>query len=348
MNEPAVTKSTNVRSSGSVPPRASRGSIALRATRAGFRFLGPRAPDVAARWAEHIFLSPRRFARAYWEHELLVSGAESAISYDGGWLPTWSWAGTEARGGKRGHGLGERTLDAPTVLLVHGWEGRGSQLGGFVEPLVECGFRVVAFDAPGHGDSPLRAGSMVDHARAVVAIGRALGPVDAVIGHSIGGAAALLATRFGFEARRFVLLAPPVSPSRFANLFADVLGIAEPVRERMKARIAARYRIPFDAIDARPDAERLSAPLLVLHDPADAVVPIEEGRTLAALAPEGRLVETEGLGHAAILRAPGVIRTVRDFVQGGQAGADRTRSPSFAETLDGELFLRDRRWTRRP
>jgi hypothetical protein len=31
----------------------------------------------------------------------------------------------------------------PTILLAHGWSGRGSQLGAFVEPLVEQGFRLV-------------------------------------------------------------------------------------------------------------------------------------------------------------------------------------------------------------
>ena len=39
-------------------------------------------------------------------------------------------------------------------LLVHGWEGRGAQLGSLVGPLVEAGLSVVAFDAPAHGDSP--------------------------------------------------------------------------------------------------------------------------------------------------------------------------------------------------
>ena len=36
----------------------------------------------------------------------------------------------------------------PTVLLVHGWEGRGSQLSAFAPALVKAGFRVVAVDMP--------------------------------------------------------------------------------------------------------------------------------------------------------------------------------------------------------
>src|SRR5688500_15132227 len=48
----------------------------------------------------------------------------------------------------RGHVWGT----GPAVYLVHGWGGRGSQLGSFVEPLLAGGFRVVMFDAPAHGD----------------------------------------------------------------------------------------------------------------------------------------------------------------------------------------------------
>lgn len=41
----------------------------------------------------------------------------------------------------------------PPILLVHGWAGRGSQMGGFVAPLLAQGFSVLAPDLPGHGES---------------------------------------------------------------------------------------------------------------------------------------------------------------------------------------------------
>jgi pimeloyl-ACP methyl ester carboxylesterase len=300
--------------------------MSLWATRAGFRFLSPHAPSVAARWAEHLFLTPRRHIRPYWEYEQLLSAREDRVPYEGGWLPTWTWGGG---------------AEAPTALLVHGWEGRGSQLGRFVDPLVSRGFRVVTFDAPGHGQSTLPVGSLVEHARALVEVGRAFGKVHAVIGHSVGGAAALLATRFGFEASRFALLAPPFSPSQFASQFATFLGIEDAVKRRMIVRIEERYGIPFAEIDARLDAPRVEAPVLVVHDREDRVVDVADGRALARLAPHGTFVETTGLGHYAVLRAPRVIRTVERFVAEGAPA-----SSSFEATLDGELFLRSTRWTR--
>ncbi len=301
--------------------------LALRAARAGLRVLAPRAPALAALWAERLFLTARRHERPFWETEALASAAASRVTYADGWLPTWTWSPS----------AGATFDDPPTVLLVHGWEGRGSQLATFVPPLLERGLRVVTFDAPGHGDSSLPLASVIEHARALCAVAKTVGPVHAIIGHSVGGAAALLATRLGLEAARFALVAPPTTPVQFASMFAKALQLEPTVQQAMLARLEARYEIPFAEIDARLDVARLQAPLLVVHDREDPVVSFEHGRALVEIAPRGSLLETNGLGHRAILRAPHVVAAVTHFVSEGG-------SPSFAESLDGELFRRDTRW----
>ena len=45
------------------------------------------------------------------------------------------------------------TPENPTILLVHGWEGRALDFSEFIDPLVEAGYHVVAFDGPAHGES---------------------------------------------------------------------------------------------------------------------------------------------------------------------------------------------------
>ena len=137
----------------------------LRAT--GLRLLSPHAPALAARWAEYLFTRASRHPRPEWERSILEAAERTQI----GSTPVWTWRGDR---------------DVPAVILVHGWEGRGSQLGAFVEPLLAAGHRVVAFDAPGHGESTIRHASAVDHAKALAKVARAVGPVHAVIGHSIG------------------------------------------------------------------------------------------------------------------------------------------------------------------
>jgi hypothetical protein len=44
--------------------------------------------------------------------------------------------------------------DGPPVLLAHGWESRRSHWSAIVPILAESGYRVIAMDAPAHGDSP--------------------------------------------------------------------------------------------------------------------------------------------------------------------------------------------------
>ncbi|MDB4938976.1 MAG: hypothetical protein JWP87_5948 [Labilithrix sp.] len=323
----AVSKnSTNVRTISTHPRRPRRRTqlpLAIRAARAGFRVFGPYAPTFASTAAERLFLTARRHDRPLWEAQALVTATRFAIPHDGQSLPAWRW-------GREG---------APTVLLVHGWEGRGSQLATFVEPLVERGLQVVTFDVPGHGDAPSGISSLVEHARAVASVASYLGRLHAVIGHSVGGAAALFATRLGLRAGRFVLVAPPASPKRFAAGFGAMLGLGDELLGRMIARLERRYGLRMEDLDVRADAARFEPPLLVVHDVGDKMVPFDDGESIARAAPAGRLVSTKGLGHHRVLRAQEVLDVVVPFVSEGTPVV-----PSFGETIDGELFFRDRRW----
>src|SRR5262245_14171103 len=118
-------KSTIVRSS--LPPLRQRLLVA------GLGGLSHLAPGVAARLAERLFLTPPRHPAPDRERDLLAVARTGVVRVNGGRVRTW-------------------TLGAgPRILLVHGWGGRGGQLGAFVEPLVARGFSVVWFDGPAHG-----------------------------------------------------------------------------------------------------------------------------------------------------------------------------------------------------
>jgi pimeloyl-ACP methyl ester carboxylesterase len=312
--------STNVR----IQKRAPATPLAVRAARAGFRVIGPYAPALASSYAERLFLSARRHPRPEWEELALADADERfTIPHDGKLLPAWRW-GT--------------ALGGPTVLLVHGWEGRGSQMAAFVEPLVKRGFSGVMFDVPGHGDAPDGMSSVVEHARAVASVGAHLGPIHAVIAHSVGGAASLFATRLGFTAERLALIAPPTSPARFAAGFGAMFGLGAEVLGGMVARLERRYGLTMAELLVTPDAERFDKPVLVVHDADDRVVEHAAGAAIAEAAPQGRLVTTNGLGHSRVLRSAEVIDAVIPFVA---EGAD---ARGLEETIANELFDREQRW----
>jgi pimeloyl-ACP methyl ester carboxylesterase len=52
------------------------------------------------------------------------------------------------------------------------------------------------------------------------------------------------------------------------------------------------------------EAERVDVPTLVLHGEADRIVPVENGRMLAARLPRSELVELRGRGHNVMLEDP--------------------------------------------
>ncbi len=219
----------------------------------------------------------------------------------------------------RGHVWGT----GPVVYLVHGWGGRGSQLAGFVEPLVATGHRVVLFDGPAHGDSdPGPAGPRRTHGvelgRALDAVAARFGPAEAVVAHSLGTIATYLALRFGWlGTRRLVLVAPMVEAGSLFDGFQAALGFGERTRQAFDRAVDRLVGIPVADFDARVQAAYAGPiPTLVVHDVGDRQTAYAEARALVETLADARLVATEGLGHRRVLRDPDVIARVTAFIRG--------------------------------
>jgi pimeloyl-ACP methyl ester carboxylesterase len=283
--ESQARKSTNVRS-------INRENI----MRGSLRALAWLAPDVAAGWAERMFLSPRRHARPASERQWAESARRGEVRYRTQLLPTYSWG------------------SGPAVLLVHGWEGRATQLGAFVPALVEAGYRVVAVDFPGHGEAEEALSSVADFADALRTVVQRLGPFNAVVAHSMGAAATVLShTLLPFEAR-LVLIGAPRGPRRFFDAFMNHLGVSPSLSARVGRRIEQRYGFSFSALDVDDFGPRVALPTLVVHDRGDKEVPFEHANAITRALPAATLVATDGLGHRRILRDASIIDLAVRFI----------------------------------
>lgn len=221
----------------------------------------------------------------------------------------------------RGHVFGT----GPTVYLVHGWGGRGSQLAAFVEPLVTAGHRVVLFDGPAHGDSdPGPAGPGRSHgvelARALDAVFARYGPAEAVVAHSLGTIATYLALRFGWLGTgRLVLLAPMVELRGLFDLFQAALGFGDRTRRALDRQVRAFVGLPVAEFDATVQAGHVEElPTLVVHDRGDRQTAYADAVRLVGALPDARLLTTDGLGHRRILSDPAVVAAVVDFIRSGR------------------------------
>ena len=285
-----------------LPTELSR-PIALTVIRGAFRLLSATAPGVASRVAANLFMKPRRFPAPPREKAILADGAPFTVKLG---------TSTEVRAWRFGEG--------PVVLLAHGWEGRGSQLTPFVAPLVERGYSVVTFDAPGHGASAGSRSSLPHFAWALRGVADAVSEesgaanVHAVIAHSFGCAAATLALRDGLAVHRLVYLSPPLNPVEYTARFGDILGLDTATIAGMQKRIEERFARKWSDYSLEESARAMTAPLLVVHDREDRETLWSEGATLANAWPGARLLTTEGLGHRRILRDKDVIANVTQFI----------------------------------
>lgn len=204
--------------------------------------------------------------------------------------------------------------DAPRVLLTHGWAGHGLQLAKVGAALSAAGWAVVLMDQPGHGRSAGWTGNLQQFSRALRFVGARLGPLHALVGHSMGGAAISHAVVEGLAADKLVLISAPVSLTDETRSMGQALRLSERVLADTIAYIEARERVPFDTIAATYLAPRIAVPTLVVHDLEDTTVPPAAAQTLVNHLPNPRLHTTSGLGHRRLLKDPGVVGIVADFL----------------------------------
>ena len=238
---------------------ARKRNLALRFILPALRAAQSVSPAATAARAERLFsraLSGRVSPRG---REFLAKGDRFELRVDGRRVVGWTW----------GHG--------PATYLVHGWGGCAGRLYPMAEALIATGRRLVMFDAPGHGASGRGLSSIPEFARSLKAVVKRQGAPDAVVAHSMGAAATLLAAAWGLSARRFVFLAPAANPAEWARSIGATLRLGQGVMHRLRRRSERRLRINWDDLDARRHSRRMTAPLLVIHDHHDDTVPFSHG-----------------------------------------------------------------------
>jgi pimeloyl-ACP methyl ester carboxylesterase len=272
--------------------------VALTRHRLAFRVLAPLSPKKAGKRARRLFLTPPRHRFREAELTALEEASLFTVPMPTGKLVGWRWGRAED----------------PAVVLVHGWGGRAAQLRSYVAPLLARGYSVVAFDAPGHGMTGGRESSVVHMAAALDAVLRHLGAVEAIVGHSLGGAVAGYVLSRGAQVGKAVLLAPPASLTEYSYRFARLLWLPEGVRALMQAQIERRFGIRWSDFEVEATAPMLKQPALIIHDIDDRDNPVRDGERYARHWPGARFVATHGLGHRGALYDSAVINEVVGFI----------------------------------
>lgn len=287
---------------GKVPPSSHPIQLpvptVLKLLRIGFRIGGRVSPMLAGRIAYALWFKPTRSKAPAGEQKYLESARIEQLDIHPHTITTYAW-------GQSG----------PVVLLVHGWSGRGTQLGAFAKPLLDAGYRVIAFDAPAHGKSSGKKTNIYEIADVIVSLQHHYGEFDSIITHSFGGPSTALALNRGLKTKRMVSISPPATTRWLVDKFLSVLRIPERAGLNMMKRFETEFGSNiWEDVSMINAIKDVTVPGLLIHDSNDEDVPFQNGQAVADAWTSASFIKTTGLGHRRILRDKTVIDSVVRFV----------------------------------
>lgn len=223
---------------------------------------------------------------------------------------------------------------APAILLSYGWGYNAGRWRHFVPGLTEAGYRVIAYDPPGHGLSPKGQLTVPINALIIRELIRLHGPVEGIVAHSFGGSSTVYALRDlpqRLHPQRMVVMASfSYAPRIFAD-YRQTLGLWTSPYRRMVRNFEQQIGHPIDVYDfAQMSAGFGHIEGLLVHAPADRVTPYAESRRYFDFWPGSRLFSPSEGGHH--LGTAGITDAVLDFIVNGKppAGTERQERAVFA------------------
>ncbi len=200
-----------------------------------------------------------------------------------------------------------------TVVLGHGWESRATHLRMIIQGLLEAGYRVVAYDGPGHGQATGSESDIIEFRDMYFALEEAYGPFYAAVGHSLSGLALVNALKKDLPVERAVVIAAPAAFPEVIYKFARILDLSDPLHQSLRSSVEKHFQGDdgiWERFTAYKNVSSIEQPCLVIHDEQDEEVLLVEAECLTEALPNARLVTTKGLGHVKILRSEDVVQKI--------------------------------------
>lgn len=202
-----------------------------------------------------------------------------------------------------------------TLLFIHGWTGRGTQIVHYIKKLNTIGYCVISFDGPAHGNSAGKQTSILEFTDVVLALNQHYGPIDAAITHSFGGMVLAYAMSLGLTVDRAACICPPKNFQTLSDNFQRILALPDNVMKNMIRRTYASHgQIIRDAVDTVNNVKNLNCKGLIVHDEDDAEISWHSSEEIANAWPGARFIKTSGLGHRRIMHNRDVIRSIVEFI----------------------------------
>ncbi len=225
-------------------------------------------------------------------------------------------------------GAEESGGEGALILMAHGWGANHGVVLRLGEPLARRGHAVLVFDFRGHGRNPpvdeITVKDFRDDVMAAARYAHRRFPDRAlvVVGHSMGGAAAVLAAADGAAVDGLVLIAAPSDALKVTAEYLTDQGLPGSLLVTLLRPFFWR-RVGGSFLSLTPSRRigEIEDPLLLIQPELDARVVRDHAERLAAAAGiPFHLVG--GHEHTDVLDAGETVRLVEDFVESVEAGTD--------------------------
>jgi alpha-beta hydrolase superfamily lysophospholipase len=209
----------------------------------------------------------------------------------------------------------------PLIVLAHGWGANHSTVMRLGEPLAREGHDVLLFDVRGHGRNPrLPAVTIRDFRDDLMAVVRHVAKRFpdrqlVLVGHSMGGAAAVLVAADGAPVDGLVLIAAPSDVLRVTREYLIDSGLPGGLMVNvLRPFWWRRVRSTFRPLTPSRRIRELDLPVLMIQPEHDTrVIRSHADRLAAAAGLEYHLIA--GREHTDVLSAPETLALVEDFLE---------------------------------
>ena len=186
------------------------------------------------------------------------------------------------------------------LLICHGFDSMSYKYAYFIEPLLQAGFEVLAFDAPAHGNSSGKTITALLYKDAIIHLNNLYGTLDIIMAHSFGCIAASLAVEQSLTSlQKLVLIAPATETTRSIDDFAKFLKLSSPLKKAMENLIVEIGGKDPSWYSVARIVKTLTIKTLWLHDKQDTITPYKDMEYLTNIPlPNVEFIITTGMGHS--------------------------------------------------
>lgn len=226
----------------------------------------------------------------------------------------------------RATGAGAR----PLIVVAHGWNSNAGDMLLWAAPLVTTGFDAIVYDTLGHGESDPSEFTSIRHFRrdlvTVATYARSVAAPSAeivLLGHSLGGAAAILAASDGVRPLAVIVAGAPTDAVSITREWLDAKGLPGGLLTRLMMPFWRQIvRAPLATLRPVERIATLHVPVLILHGDADRHVRVHHAERLAAANPRARFERFPGGDHYNLPDQPHYVDAiVRFLAEAGGTGA---------------------------